>query len=94
MPGPPTPAAECDLLAIAFATALACGEQPGHCLFDQNKVRQHLLKSLQEGEMTALPLKKNQHNECRVKTWNTIQVRRMLNGLGVIIMHDWFPIHF
>ena len=47
--GPP-PAADCSLFAIAFATTLAYGEQPGHCLFDQNKVRQHQLKSLQEGE--------------------------------------------
>ena len=38
------PAADCGLFAIAFATAHAStahayGEQPGHCLFDQNKVR-------------------------------------------------------
>ena len=88
---PPTVprAADCGL---AFATALAYGEQLGHCLFDQNKVRQHLLKSLQEGEMTPLPLKKNRRNGCRVKTWNTIQIRctcRMLNGLGTSIMRAW-----
>ena len=41
------PAADCSLFAIAFATALAYGEQPGHCLFDQIKVRQHQLTSLQ-----------------------------------------------
>ena len=61
IPGPPLlpmvpPAADCGL-AIAFATALAYGEQPGHCPFNQNKVRQHQLKSLQDGEMTPLPLK-------------------------------------
>ena len=33
------PAADCGLFAIAFATALAYGEQPGLCLLDQNKVR-------------------------------------------------------
>ena len=59
IPGPPLlptvpPAANCSLFAIAFATALAYGEQSGHSLFDQNKMRQHLLKSLQEGEMTPL----------------------------------------
>jgi len=48
--GPPLlptvpPAADCSLFAIASATALAYGEQPGRCLLDQNKVRQHLLKS-------------------------------------------------
>jgi len=46
------PAADCSLFAIAFATVLAYREQSGHCLFDQNKMRQHLLKCLQEGEMT------------------------------------------
>ena len=58
------PSADCGLFAIAFAIALAYEEQPGHCLFDQNKMRQHLLKSLQEGEMTPLPLKKNGRNGC------------------------------
>jgi len=66
------PAADCGLFAIAFATALAYGEQPGHCPFNQNKVRQHQLKSLQ---MTPLPLKKNRRNGRQVKTWNMIQVR-------------------
>ena len=91
------PAADCSFFAIAFATALAYGEQPGHCLFNQNKLRQHQLKSLQKGEMTPLPLKKNQRNGCRVKTWKyMIQVRcicRMLNGLGTSIMRDWPSIH-
>jgi len=48
------------------------GEQAGHCLFDENKVRQHLLKSLQEGKMTPLPLKKNRRNRFRLKTWNMV----------------------
>ena len=69
------PAADCGHLAIAFATALAYGEQPGRCPFNQNKVRQHQLKSLQDGEMTPLPSKKNRRNGRRVKTWNTIQIR-------------------
>jgi len=47
------PAADCGLFAIAFATALAYGEQPRHCLFDQNEVRQHLLKSAGGGDDTT-----------------------------------------
>ena len=47
------PAAACSLFAIAFATALAYGEQPGRCLLDQNKVRQHLLKSEGGGDDTT-----------------------------------------
>jgi len=87
--GPPCCHANCGLFAIAFAIALAHGEQPGYCLFDQNKLQ---LKSLQEGEMTPLPSKKNQRNGCRVKTWNMMQVHcicRMLNNMGTSIMRDW-----
>ena len=58
----PLHAADCGPFAIAFAAALAYGEQPGHYPFNQNKVRQHQLKSLREGEMTPLPLKKNRRN--------------------------------
>ena len=80
---------DCGLFAIAFATALADGEQPGRCLFDQNKMRQHLLKCLQEAAMTPFPLKKNRRNGCRVKSWDTIEVHcicRMpeVNGVDMI----------
>jgi len=88
----PKVTADCGLFAMAFATALAYGEQPGHFPFNQSKVRQHQLKSLQDGEITPLPLKKNRRNGRRVKTWNTIQIRLYLqdaNGLGTSIMHDW-----
>ena len=47
------PAADCGLFTIAFATVLAYGEQPGRCLLDQNKVRQHLLKSAGGGDDTT-----------------------------------------
>ena len=52
---PPGCAADCSqgLFAIAFATALAYGEQPGRCLSDQNKVRQHLMKSAGGGDDTT-----------------------------------------
>ena len=49
--GPPV--ANCSLFTIAFATALAYGEQPGCCLLDQNKVRQHLLKPAGGGDDTT-----------------------------------------
>jgi len=44
-------------------------------------MRQHQLKSLQEGEMT--PFEKNRRNGCRVKTWNMIQVRCICSMLTV-----------
>ena len=50
IPGPPLlptvpPAADCGLFAIAFATALAYGEQPGRCLL-------YIIRSKQ-GEATS-----------------------------------------
>ena len=42
-------AADCGLFAIAFATALAYGEQPGHCLFDQNKVMEAISAEVSAG---------------------------------------------
>ena len=54
-----------------------------------NKMRQQLVKSLQEGEMTPLPLKKNRRNGCQVKTIQVHCICRMLNSLGTTFMHDW-----
>ena len=34
---------DCGLFAIAFATALANGKQPGGCFFDQATMRGHLM---------------------------------------------------
>ena len=43
---------DCGLFAIAFATALANGIQPGHCFFNQDAMRRHLYKCLMEGKMS------------------------------------------
>ena len=43
------PAADCDLFAVAFATVLVYGEQPGHCLFDQNKVMEAISAEVSAG---------------------------------------------
>ena len=34
---------DCGLFSICFATALVFGGQPGHILFDQKKMRSHLM---------------------------------------------------
>ena len=41
---------ECDygLFSICFATALVRGEQPGHILFDQKKMRSHLMQCFEQ----------------------------------------------
>ena len=38
---------DCGLFSIAFATALVFGEQPGQFLFDQKKMRAHLIQCLE-----------------------------------------------
>ena len=47
---------DCGLFAIAAATALAHGIQPGACLFKQNEMRHHLYKCLEKGTLTPFPL--------------------------------------
>ena len=54
---------DCGLFAIAHATALALGEQPGNYLYDQPKMRKHLYKSFQMKTMTLFPLKKRRRNK-------------------------------
>ena len=43
---------DCALFAIAFATAIVFGKQPGLFLFNQSKMRQHLKKCLEQGSIT------------------------------------------
>ena len=37
---------DCGFFSIAFATALVFGEQPGYFLFEQTKIRAHILQCL------------------------------------------------
>lgn len=50
---------DCGLFAIAFATALTCGIQPGECTFKQGEMRKHLYKCLSRGELSMFPLLKS-----------------------------------
>jgi len=57
IPGPPLLQTVASL-QLPLPQRLHIEDSLGHCLFDQNKMRQHLLKSLQEGEMTPIPLRR------------------------------------
>ena len=59
---------DCGLFAIAFATALAYGKQPGRCFFDQGTMRVHLVKCLQEQNMTEFPLQKARRSAMKIKS--------------------------
>ena len=49
---------DCGLFAIAFATALANGIQPGVCTFKQDAMRKHLYECQNNGKLTMFPLLK------------------------------------
>lgn len=48
---------DCGLFVIAFATALIYECQPGLFLFDQDKMRQHLISCFENGQITPFPMK-------------------------------------
>ena len=64
---------ECGLFAIVFATALANGVQPGHCVFKQ---RQHLylLRSLEEKVLSMFPVEKMKRGRVDVHFINSIEM--------------------
>ena len=49
---------DCGLFAIAFATALASGNDPGQLFFDQSSMRHHLIQCIEAGCMQQFPVKK------------------------------------
>ena len=46
---------DCGLFAIAFATSLAFHEDPSVTSYDVERLRPHLVKSLEEGKLTMFP---------------------------------------
>lgn len=48
---------DCGLYAIAFATSIAFGDNPGSCLFDTQKMRRHLYHCLEAGKLEPFPQK-------------------------------------
>ena len=64
---------DCGLFAIAFATALVYGNQPGHFIFHQEKTRAHLIQCLQQQEMSLFPVKKMRRSS-RVKSDDEIRI--------------------
>ena len=65
---------DCGLFAIAFATAIAFGLDPGGILFDQQKLRQHLLDCFEKRGMTMFPIRRPRRAAGRVKHIDTIPV--------------------
>ena len=62
---------DCGLFAVAFATAIVFGKQPGLFSFDQSQMREHLKKCLEQQCITMFPIKKSRR---RTKVKATEQV--------------------
>ena len=59
---------DCGLFAVAFATALVHGQQPGKFMFDQQAMRKHLRLCLQNKVMPMFPIKKTRRVMAKVKS--------------------------
>ena len=66
--------ADCGLFAIAFATTLCHGLNPGAYIFEQSLMRSHLLQSLQTGCMPMFPIRKYRRSANKLKKVEEIQV--------------------
>ena len=64
--------ADCGIFAIAFALALANGEQPGAYYFDQPKMRNHLMECLESKRILAFPVKRKRRRGSMVKVTSSI----------------------
>ena len=64
---------DCGLFAIAFATAIVFGKQPGLFCFDQPKMREHYRKCLEQGHITMFPLKR-MRRRAKIKATELISV--------------------
>ena len=86
---------DCGLFSISFTTALVFGEQPGHSIFDQKKMRSHLMHCF---EQKQFPIRKRRHIHSKVRkiqftvcaacrncwTQNGLTVRIVKNGITQI----------
>ena len=65
---------DCGLFAVAFATALVHGQQPGKFMFDQQAMRKHLRLCLQNKVMPMFPIKKTRRFVAKVKSVDYIEI--------------------
>ena len=65
---------DCGLFAVAFATALVHGFNPGQYFFDQSSMRRHLWKCLRNQKMLMFPFTKERRSKNKVKTTQEIAV--------------------
>ena len=65
---------DCGLFAIAFATSLARGEQPGSFFYEQKAMRKHLIESLEKQTITAFPIQKIRRHGSKVRHSSNVPI--------------------
>ena len=63
---------DCGLFSLAFATSLAYGDNPTKIFFDENSMRPHLLKCIEQGKVTPFPAPKDNKKRLRCKSVDLI----------------------
>ena len=65
---------DCGLFAIAFATSICFGTHPETKFYCQAKMRQHLMKCIEEGVMTEFPVQRTRRCTAKIKNKQVIKV--------------------
>lgn len=95
-----TNGSDCGVYAIAFVAALCLGKSPQRVLFDDSKMRQHLMKCLEDGCFTMFPVRQNRR-QAEIKATRQISIHcscRMPNIPGVEMIEctacqQWFHVY-
>ena len=91
---------DCGVYAIAYATALCLRTSPSKLIFDENAMRPHLVKCLQDGKFTMFPVRKRSRKGA-MKATRKIPIYcvcRMPSVGGAAMIQcsncqEWFHIH-
>ena len=65
---------DCGLFSLAYATALCYNEQPGNYVFDQAKLRYHLISCLENKMFSMFPFKSYRRQAMKIQFKQTIRV--------------------
>ena len=68
------------LFAIAYVTALTHGISPSKCHFDQQKMRPHLIKCLQQRKMEMFPVMRERRPQPAIKSQESFPVLHVQNA--------------
>eukprot|EP00731_Ephydatia_muelleri_P006550 Em0003g798a len=74
---------DCGLFAIAFATSLARGEQPGSFFYQQKAMRKHLVDCLEKQNITAFPIQKIRRHGSKAMNLSLVSIFIFLRLFGL-----------